>query len=259
MAISQALSTLVRSPLDSARFGLEVYRGHIPADRVSGLWEEIVSVAADIAIFRVPAHDISAMRHYTGPRNSLIHADTLVYYDCPLDASALTPLGREIHQYRVATASDEAELRAVTEQVFEHYQNHYHANPNFDASDILSGYAEWAAGHLQPHRQVRTWVATENDRIVGFICCTFDERQKTAEIVLNGVLRAHGGKGVYADLVRLAKQHFAEMGLASIRVSTQVGNYAVQRVWNREAFRLVEAYDTWHANAFLTSDARKSK
>jgi ribosomal protein S18 acetylase RimI-like enzyme len=88
--------------------------------------------------------------------------------------------------------------------------------------------------------------------LIGFMCCSFNTERGEAEIVLNGVSPEHARKGIYSDLLKLAKHHFAGMGLERIRVSTQIGNYAVQRAWVREGFRLVEAFDTWHINAFLS-------
>lgn len=246
--------TLARSPLDSARFGLEIWRGHLTGEQVPGLWKDICQAGADIAIFRLPAEDIRAMSGYEGPREFLIHADTLVYYERSLRGTTATPISRGHDRYRLATADDDAELRALTARIFANYQNHYHANPLLPPEKILAGYVEWAAGHLVPGRSTRTWVALHDGAIVGFICCSFDEEARSAEIVLNGVRSEYAGQGIYADLVRLAQAYFADLGFEVIRVSTQVGNYAVQRVWAREGLRLSHAFDTWHVNATFSRD-----
>ncbi|GAA0906414.1 hypothetical protein GCM10009552_13430 [Rothia nasimurium] len=243
---------LNRSSLDSARFGIEVWRGHVSAQQLPDVWQEIVNVRADVAIFRVPAEHIRAMSGYSGPRNSLIHADTLVYYSQDLKHREINALSRPGSSYRIATPEDEAELREVTKSVFASYQNHYHANPVFPADKVLAGYAEWAVNHLRPDRNLMTWVATDQGSIVGFICCGLDSSGISAEIILNGVLSTHVGQGIYADLVRTAQGHFKQAGIEELSVSTQVGNYAVQRVWAREGLRLSHAFDTWHVNAMLT-------
>lgn len=250
----EATHLLTRSPLDSARFRLEIWRGLVASDDVPRLWDDIVNVAADVAIFRVRADDIRAMTHFTGPRDALIHADTLVYYGRDLARGSIAAPARSLAHYREARPDDNDALRAVTSRVFASYQNHYHANRLFAGDDILAGYAEWAASHTRPDGATKAWVATDNNAIVGFICCAFNEPAGTAEIILNGVLPEHAGQGIYADLVRIAQGHFDSMGIRHISVSTQVGNYAVQRVWSREGLRLSHAYDTWHVNAMLTRD-----
>ena len=194
------------------------------------------------------------MSQFQGPRELLIHADTLVYYSRNLNGVAIPPVARNPLFYRDGNENDDAELRDVTARVFSDYQNHYHANPLFSPSLILAGYEEWAANHLRPGGATRTWVATHEDSIIGFICCSFDRKAGTAEIVLNGVLHEHAGRGIYSDLVRIAQATFAKMGMQAISVSTQVGNYAVQRVWSREGMRLSHAFDTWHMNAMLSHD-----
>lgn len=249
---SEVLQLLSRSPLDSARFGMEVWRGHVSPDQIPQIWPQIVRAQADVAIFRVPAEHISAMATYSGPRDTLLHADTLVYYAQNLKSAAINPLSRDAGLYRPAVAGDDSELREVTKRVFADYQNHYHANPEFSREKVLAGYAEWAANHLIPGGNTRSWVAINDGAIVGFICCSIDDIKKSAEIILNGVLRDHAGQGIYADLVRIAQQYFLEMQIESLSVSTQVGNYAVQRVWAREGLRLFQAYDTWHVNAMLS-------
>jgi len=161
--------------------------------------------------------------------------------------------------YREARLTDSQELIDLVFRAFATYENHYHANPAFSHADILAGYGEWAAAHLYGVEQYRAWVATGPDGLTGFMCCSLNAEKSEAEIVLNGVSPEHARKGIYSDLLRIAKKHFASMGLERIRVSTQVGNYTVQRAWVREGFCMVEAFDTWHVNAFLTHKSLVSK
>jgi len=243
---------LRHSPLESARFGLRIYRGNInPADVVN-LWDFIVDRKADVAIFRLPAEIISGMKGYLGPRDQLIHADTLVYYDCRLNRLNFGARTTADITFRRAIAQDSTLMETAVKQIFFRYQNHYHANPAFLPDDILAGYQEWAVSHLEPSRDTPSWVALDRDEIVGFICCSLDLESNVAEIILNGVLESHAGRGIYGDLLGIAQRHFAERGVRVIRVSTQVGNYRVQRVWSRHGFTLAEAFDTWHVNAMLT-------
>jgi GNAT superfamily N-acetyltransferase len=251
MTNSEDEQLLNHSPLESARFDLRVYRGYIAPEDTARLWGFIESNRVDVAIVRIPAENISAMRSYGGPWDQVIHADTLVYYDCRLDRYEIpSPVNNDV-VYRFAAPDDRPALESVVKQVFFDYQNHYHANPAFSRKAVLEGYQEWALDHLHPEGNTPSWVALDGNIVVGFICCRL-HANSSAEIVLNGVLASHAGKGIYGDLVRIAQRHFADLGINLIRVSTQVGNYRVQRVWNRSGFVLAEAFDTWHVNAMLT-------
>ncbi|HEV2678980.1 MAG TPA: hypothetical protein VGV14_00625, partial [Rhodanobacter sp.] len=171
---------LRHSPLESARFGLQVYRGHVASADIAQLWDFIVPHKVDVAIFRTPAENIAAMQAYRGPREQLIHADTLVYYDCAVDRLDIREPGNRGVSYRSATPLDGPALERAVRATFATYQNHYHANPAFSPTSILAGYEEWAVNHLQHGSTTPSWVATDGDVIVGFICCRLDEQDHTA-------------------------------------------------------------------------------
>ena len=61
------------------------------------------------------------------------------------------------------------------------------------------------------------------------------------------------GGGIYGDLIRHTQADFASRGFSTMLVSTQVNNFAVQKVWAREGFHLFEAWDTYHVNALLSA------
>lgn len=242
---------LAYSAPDSARFGFHVVRGYAPDADPDRLWKAIVDANADLAIIRTPttlAHRMSKLGAFGA---EVIHADTLVYYAAELrNLDLVAPANTRVS---IATAStvDMAELSAVVASVFRDYRNHYHSNPVLDAEKVLAGYCEWAIRHLGDPSNKITWLARHEGRIVGFLCCSHDVAASTGEFVLNGVLPEFARNGIYSSLVRIALQWFHENGFARVRVSTQIGNLAVQKVWRREGFAMVEAYDTFHVNAFL--------
>jgi acyl dehydratase len=243
---------LAFSPLDSARFGLRVFRGK--GDRIDdrSFFASLVANGVDVAIVRTPAGTPGwprLARYGLQP----IHADTLVYYGVDLRAYEPRPLRNTDLEFSEAGDADRASLAALVRTTFEGYTSHYHANPLFDHARILAGYMEWATGYVGAAAPGRiTWVARRDGEIVAFACCSDDTAANTCEGVLYGVHPAHAGGGLYGDLIRHTQAVFRARGFGKMEVSTQVWNYAVQKVWAREGFALVRGYDTWHINPMLS-------
>lgn len=241
---------LAPSPLETARFGLRVVRGVAEKLPERELLAAMLAHEADVAILRGSAPLAGhAMQRYG---MTAIHADSLVYYTCDLRRTAPSPLRNQDLVFALATPDDRAELETLVACTFVDYRCHYHANPLFEPTRILEGYTEWALGYVvDPAPGRSTWVARRDGRIVAFATCM--DHGTDTEGVLYGVHPDHAGGGLYSDLIRYTQQVSAELGRASMRVSTQVWNYAVQKVWGREGFWLSQALDTWHFNAMLSA------
>lgn len=251
MPSSTAPISLVNSPLDSARFGLRICRGQGEQLDDRALFKALVAQEVDVAIVRVPAGTGSwsrLARYGLQP----IHADTLVYYSVDLRTYQPNPLRNGDIVFAEATDADRDVLAALVRTTFDGYVSHYHANPIFDRELVLAGYMEWATGYIASGTPGRTtWVARRGDEVVAFACCSYDDVAKDCEGVLYGVHPAHAGGGLYGDLIRHTQTMFRMRGFANMKVSTQIWNYAVQKVWAREGFYLTRAYDTWHINSML--------
>ena len=81
--------------------------------------------------------------------------------------------------------------------------------------------------------------------------CAFTTLHVTAaagEVVLNGVLPAYRGKGVYRELLRATIDTFIDAGARTTVIATQIDNRAVQRVWVTEGFSLARSEYTIHIN-----------
>ncbi|KAB8317105.1 hypothetical protein SD81_023220 [Tolypothrix campylonemoides VB511288] len=243
------------SPLDSARFGLRVFRGRgIVADE-RDLFRSLLAGSVDVAILRTPA---GSTRWSRLPRSGLqpIHADTLVYYAVDLRTHEPRALRNADLVFEEAGPDDAASIAHLVRTTFRDYVSHYHANPVFDPNQIVAGYMEWATSYTSSAADGRTtWVARRNGEIVAFACCSFDASIDECEGVLYGVHPDHAGGGLYGDLIRYSQAAFRARGFGTMNVSTQVWNYAVQKVWAREGFALVSAFDTWHVNAMLDGGA----
>lgn len=241
---------LVPAPLESARFGLNVYRARVERIDSALLGAAVIDGRCDVAIVRVPSGRGTRMYDLCQWGWPVIQADTLVTYawaavsPAPaLRAGTVATLGR-------AGSADVADLRALVQAAFEGYSNHYAANPLFDAAGILAGYQEWAESQIGSEDS-DLWLARQDGRAVGFLACRHDIDANASDIVLNGVAPDCGGQGIYTDLVRMAQAEVYQRGIGTLRVATQVGNLRVQGVWSRLGFRLVESLDTFHVNALL--------
>lgn len=246
------MSLLAESPPDTSRFGLRVLRGTCPGASARAVATEIIAAGCDVAIVRVPAGQGALPQGLARWAFPVVHADTLVYYQCALARLVPQPLRNPGLAFAPATQEDLPALRALIGTTFAGYRSHYHANPEFDDPSILAGYAEWAEGHLvAPGHSL--WTLRDGSTLVAFAACREAPDADEAEGVLYGVAPEASGGGLYSDLIRHTQAHFKARGFARMKVSTQVGNFAVQKVWAREGFHMYEAFDTFHVNAMLSA------
>jgi acyl dehydratase/GNAT superfamily N-acetyltransferase len=243
-------STLQRSSLDSNRFCLEVYRAHADASTAKDIAKQLLSGHCDVAIVRSPSGDPSLAAEMQRFGLPVIHADTLVYYEADLGTLAPSSLRNTDLLLREAQEGDREALESLVATTFDGYRSHYHANPLFDPEAILDGYKEWGTGFLD-RGQGTLWVAERRGRIVAFAACADDAAGVVGEGILYGVAPEAAGGGVYGDLIRHTANNFKARGYSKMRVSTQVWNHAVQKVWAREGFTLRESWDTHHVNAMM--------
>jgi GNAT superfamily N-acetyltransferase len=244
------------SPLDTARFDLQVWRGRVEQVEAKSLATQILDARCDVAVVRTPAAGGDGMQALARWALPVLHADTLVYYRCDLARHAPAPLANRDLAFSLGVPADLPELRGLIAHTFSQYVAHYHANPLFPREKILAGYQEWAENHLTD-AGATLWVARRDGRIAAFAACHEHEAQAGGppvyEGVLYGVAPEAAGGGVYGDLIRHTQAVALQRGALEMKVSTQVHNFAVQKVWAREGFTLFEALDTWHVNALLSA------
>lgn len=242
---------LTISEPDSRRFGMRVVRGTTREPNVRQIAQDILAQGADVAILRCPAGTGSLVHGLARSAFPVIHADTLVYYEVDLDKWTPNPLRNGDLSLRLSEPRDLPALRELIAHTFAGYVSHYHANPLFKAALVLAGYQEWAEGYLSGEGR-KLWVAERGGELVAFATCSESADGITGEGVLYGVAPGAAGGGVYGDLIRHTQADFRARGFRTMKVSTQVSNFAVQKVWTREGFHLAEAWDTLHVNALLS-------
>lgn len=245
---------LALSAPDSAGFGMRILRGRLDTVVPKVLAAEIIAAACDVAIVRVPSTRSAPMAALARWALPVQHADTLVYYQCDLHRYDPLPLRNADIQFAHAGERDIHELRAMIAKTFHDYPSHYHANPWFARDKVLAGYQEWAESHAT-NPDCTLWTARRDGRLVAFAACREDPDSSAAEGILYGVDPRDAGGGLYGDLIRHTQAVAKKSGLRTMEVSTQVGNFAVQKVWAREGFHMVAALDTFHVNALLSFGA----
>jgi len=248
---------------DSSRFNLNIVRGRMETRMelpdAAELEQQIRALEADIAILRAPAgsHLHKVLSDLPWPT---LHADTLVYYKkqlMPGDQSDRSQSNRSDvpTDWRVALAQieDMGHIADVTRSSFSAYRSHYHANPLLQPRLILEGYAEWAIEYLSDRANNRfTFALKDQQRLLAFLTCRIDPEIKTCEVILNAVHPSVSGRGIYSYLFAESLRSLARLGMEHVEISTQVWNYAAQKVWTRQGLILNRAYDTYHVNAMLS-------
>jgi acyl dehydratase len=242
---------LAYSDVESRRFDLAVYRGAFadefsPNDVVAQLFRDRV----DIAIIRIPSHRAEDVVIFERKGIPTITADTLVYYSADLKKAKPTQLRNSDLDFEHLGSENSDELDAMVKAIFSSYENHYSANPLLRVG-LLPGYVEWARSFAGGSAERFGWLVRRQGKAVAFATCS--KVGDVGEGVLYGVMPEGSGGGVYGDLIRFTQRALMEMGCRVMKVSTQVQNFAVQKVWAREGFVMREAFSTVHLNSMLSA------
>lgn len=192
---------------DSARLGIPVYRiSDGPIRRLPGL-----------TILRTESIERAQQAQQMG----FFLCDCLTYWTGKAKhTAAAPPVGYSV---RPIEPGDESDVRALATAAFTGYKSHYTADSRIDPKVVLEIYADWSAS-------AKDGVIVEcNDVAVAY--GTFGEYDGHSELVMGGVDSAHSGRGIYRMLVERTMRWGLNKGLEKIRISTQVHNLSVQRVW----------------------------
>ena len=238
------------SESESRRFNMNIYRAVVDKIDVRSLKKDIIANQVDIGILRVQSNCFAELSKLNQLGFPYINADTLVYYHIDLAKHQSKPYRNQDLTFEIMSKDDIKILDALVEEIFVGYTNHYFSNPYIDKQSILEGYQEWVQGFLDTDNNNKIcYLVKKDNAIAGF--ATVAVEGDVGEGVLYGVLPAFAGQGIYSDIIRYTLEAVKNMGLKTMKVSTQIQNYAVQKVWVREQFYLKESYATIHINAFL--------
>jgi GNAT superfamily N-acetyltransferase len=231
------------SPLDTARW-------NVPTAKMSGITAQTLPGALAFCrqhgigflIARCPAADLAAAQAMEREGFGLM--DTLVYYSCKLMSHV--PAEPDAVSVRELAAGEEAAVAAIAQKAFSGYIGHYHSDPRLERTQCDEVYIDWArraCASTGPAEGVL--VASAGGVIIAFATMRLNSAEE-GEGVLFGVAPAAQGRGVYRALMRGGMRWCRERGCARMVVSTQITNFAVQKVWTRLGFEPSDALYTFH-------------
>lgn len=244
------------SDVESKRFGLNIVRGNSEKIELKNIQSQIMDKLADIMFLRIPSTNAFEIINLSRLGYEYFQADTLVYYLADFNKYKPKDLRNEDLIFKKAKSSDKPLLKEMVNEIFQGYTNHYFSNPYIKKDDILSGYTEWVVNFID-NKSTEVFIAYKNNQAIAFATCSSDN--EVAEGVLYGVMPNSSGSGIYSDLIRYTQKYYFKQGILKMKVSTQVQNYAVQKVWSREGFYMNESYATIHINSFLNYSLHKDK
>jgi RimJ/RimL family protein N-acetyltransferase len=237
--------TIDLSDVDEDRFGYRTAKAaHVTRDGLPGVLAYCREHHIQLLIARCLADDMPAAQAMEQAGFQLM--DTLVYYACnPLER--LQPMQNGRISIRAVMEGEEDAVTEVARDAFHGYRfGHYHADPRLDRSACDAVYPSWARALCTTRDAAReVLVADNNCAIVGFIGLRLNDPSE-GEGILNGVLRAEQGQGVYTFLLAAGLEWCRQRGAHRFLISTQLANWRVQRVWARLGLALADAQYTFH-------------
>ena len=247
--VIKSRGSLKYSPIESRRFGLRIYRGVLDDINPEEILSTVLKQNIDVAIISIPAErqdSLSCLQEIGIP---YLIADILVYYYVDLKThNPRESLNKNLEFIKFYSEHFEI-LDKLVSEIFSGYKNHYTSNP-FLSVDLIEAYKEWARSYVTNEANGNWgWLVKRGDRFIGFATCTSEGKE--SEIILNGIIPSAAGMGVYGDLIKYLQQFFKENGYSVMKVSTQVHNYAAQKVWSREGFVMKQAFVTVHINSLI--------
>ncbi|MFV0359659.1 GNAT family N-acetyltransferase [Tropicimonas sp.] len=239
--------TLAIDELETRRFGIRCARFDGLDSRFPDLAETERQARAQgvrLVTVRVDVAALPRVHALEGAGYRLM--DTLVYYGRSLSPLPETPPLPEGVSLRPAVPEDATEVAQVAAAAFRGYLGHYHADPRLDNAAADAAYVQWAqTGTATAGSQNPVLLALTGGRVSGFLSLRLNTPQE-AEIVLNGVHPDRQRGGLYSALLHAAMGLAAGLGAGEMIVSTQINNYAVQKVWSRAGLVHRQSRYTFH-------------
>jgi len=178
-------------------------------------------------------------------REGFLLMDTLLYYTrnlisppIPEDAGKVT--------VRPIRGGEDNEVSTIAAQSFRGYFGHYHADDRLDRSACDQAYVDWAVRSCTSRKVAdEVLVADRSGQVMGFATLRLNDADE-GEGVLFGVAPEAQGQGIYRSFMIHGMKWCLSKNATRMVVSTQVTNFAVQKVWTRLGFEPSHAYYTFH-------------
>jgi GNAT superfamily N-acetyltransferase len=232
------------SDIDTQRFGIRIGRALLRSkDSALIALDFCRDEEIEMLIARCNASELEVVHSMESHGFQLM--DTLVYWKRDLLGKPL-PLLDDSIEIRPARVGEESAVSRVAADCFQGYLGHYHADPRLPRQECDAIYIDWAVNSCISREIADEVLVAELDReLVGFVTVRLNNPEE-AEAVLNGVATRAQRKGVYASAIRHAMHWAVKNNAASMIVSTQITNIAVQKVWTRLGFEPQKFWYTFH-------------
>jgi hypothetical protein len=246
------------SPLESERFGLQVYRfnaSHAEQHRVDpiALQQFLFEQRVDVAMLRLSAEVIENASLLGQLGLPVLHTHTMAQNVLELAGREFLPLRNPEMEVVPATLEDKQLLHDMAMAAYKTYPyQHYAANPLLKGADLAAGVAEWAVSHLTGEGK-KVYLFRLDGQWVGFMCTLEDA--ESARYHLGGVLPELRKGGIFSDIYRILCRDYVARGLKRVYLSVALQNVGSQRAFdNLATTRGTVSYEyTYHINALFSA------
>ncbi len=242
MPVALSHPGLVADPWLARCLGRDVFRlpEGVPGGAASGGLDVVSELCCGVArgsmvYARVPVGEVPAVRALQRAAFRLV--DTTVTLERPL-FDRCEPAGGAI---RPARPADESQVTALARRSFTHSRFHQDPSIGTDRADRLKG--EWVANFFRGDRGDALVVATDGDRITGFLLALAADDDAIV-IDLVAVDEVGRGRGIAGALTRAVQSDFARA--TGLRVGTQLANAAALRAYQGLGFTVTSAAYVLH-------------
>lgn len=172
--------------------------------------------------------------------------DVLVYYHFLFDRKPIPPRSGSVSVRLCRIPEDLEHVVEIAAASFAGYFGHYHNDPRLPKNGCDEGYVDWARKScLDKNIAQEVFVAEVDGRIVAFGAMRLRE-PSVVEGSLSAVRPDAQRRGIYRELTIARLQWYRERGMSKMVSSTQVSNYAVQKVLQRVGFEICDSVYTLH-------------
>jgi len=238
--MSQAVARVSR--VDSEQFGCRV-------GRATGVEEggvpELIEWCADhrVRLLVARSRQIRAVQALEARDFKLM--DVLVYYQFPLVEKPI-PSQSSTAQVRPCRTEDHETIAGIALESFKDYRGHYHNDARLPREKCDEGYADWARNScLETGSAQEVLVAEVHGRVVAFATVSLREHG-VAEGRLGAVSPEARRQGLYRRLLLARMEWSRDRGARKFVTSTQINNYATQKVWQRVGLEIFDSVYTLH-------------
>jgi ribosomal protein S18 acetylase RimI-like enzyme len=172
--------------------------------------------------------------------------DTLIYYGGPVATSRTFDELKHTPDMHIASANDANVVVEIAKAAFAGYIGHFHADPKLDNTLADNVYVDWASQSIKHSNSKNPAILIlQDDQVCGF-ATTRRNTPTESEVILNCIHPDAQGKGLYKKLFKQTMSILAANGAKHLTVSTQINNYAVQKVWASLGLVHQRSYYTFH-------------